>query len=214
MIQKEQRIEPQGNDSELSEPLFEEEWTVLSARQVVPLAELEANAKRHYSLKLFGAFVLASSLGVLVALASIRLRESNTRVADSVSTPETVASAQTSDNVSTPENEETEETNEDSSIPSEIDATNENSTVVRSKPARVSPSKHQNLNVDFDDKATGDAPTESSIDSKPEPRLVDQWQEGRPRRVQSRRPRNDDGAHHSRDLRDFDEIFEGSRKKP
>ena len=214
MVQKEQRIEPEGNDSELSEPLFEEEWTVLAARQVVPLAELEAKAKRHYSLKLFGAFVLASSLGVLVALTSIRLRESNARVADSDSTPETVVSAQAGDSDSTPENEANEQDGEESSLPLENDTTAGNSTVVSSNPVRVSPRKHQNLNVDFEDKASEDVPSESSIDSKPQPKLVDQWQEGRPRRVQQRRPRNDDGAHHSRDLRDLDEIFEGSRKKP
>ena len=213
MILKEQIIDTEGNHSELREPHFEEEWTVLSAQQVVPLAELEAKAKRRYSLKLFGAFVLASSLGVLVALASIRLREANARVADGDRTPETVASTQTNDNGSTPDNEETGQTNEESSIPLEIDTTTENSTVVSSK-ARVSQRIHQNVTVDFEDKTNEDAPTESSIDAKPQPKLVYQWQEGRPRRVQPRRPRIDDGAHHSRDLRDLDEIFEGSRKKP
>ena len=211
---REQIIETEDNDSELRKPHFEEEWTVLSAQQVVPLAELEAKAKRHYSLKLFGAFVLVSSLGVLVALASIRLRESNTRVADGETTPETVASTQTTDNGSAPDSEETLQTNEESSIPVEMDTATEDSTVVSRKPATGSQRKHQNVSIDFDDKSSEDAPTEGPIDSKPQPKLVDQWQEGRPRRVQPRRPRNDDGAHHSRDLRDLDEIFEGSRKKP
>jgi hypothetical protein len=208
MMLKEQVI---GTDRE---PHFEEEWTVLSARQVVPLAELEAKAKRHYSLKLFGAFVLASSLGVLVALASIRLRESNARVVDGERAPETVASTQTNDNGFALDNDKTVQTNEESAVPLEMDTTTEDSAFVSRKPARVSQPKHQNVSVDFEDKASEDAPTESSIDSKPQPKLVDQWQEGRPRRVQPRRPRNDDGAHHARDLRDFDEIFEGTRKKP
>jgi hypothetical protein len=208
MMLKEQIIETDR------EPHFEEEWTVRSAQRVVPLAELAAKAKRHYSLKLCGAFVLAGSLGVLVALASIRVGESNARVADAESTPETVASTQTNHNDSTPDNEKPVQPNEESSIPVEMDTTTEDSTVVSSKPARVSERKHQNLSVDFEDKASEDVPTESSIDSKPQPKLIDQWQEGRPRRVQPRWPKNDDGAHHSRDLRDFDEIFEGSRKKP
>lgn len=198
---RKQKIGTETLESSLSEPHFEEEWTVLSARQVVPISDLEAEAKKRYSLKLVGAFVLASSLGALVALTSIRLRELNARVAEPSSIPETAAST------TIPQSDE------ESTIPAASETSDDTSTTV-SKPVRVNPRKHETVNADFEDPASDDNQTESSIDSKPQPRLVDQWQEDRPRRVQPRRNRNDDDAHHQRDLRDLDEIFEGSPKKP
>lgn len=206
MILRKPKIEAETLESSLSEPHFEEEWTVLSARQVVPISELDAEAKKRYSLKLVGAFVLASSLGALVALTSIRLRELNARVAEPISIPEPAASATI--------NQDTSQANEESTIPAASEATDDTSTIIDSKPLRVSPRKQETVNADFEDPKSDDNQAESSMESKPRPRLVDQWQEDRPRRVQPRRNRNDDGAHHPRDLRDLDEIFEGSPKNP
>ncbi len=210
MMLKEQKKENEDVEPALSEPHFEEEWTVLAARQVVPIAELEAKEKRFQSLRLFGAFLVAGSLGVVVALASIRFRESSARVSENEVMPETVA-AQTDPNGSSSADGDTEQTNEESSIQVEDGTATETSTAATTKAARTSRNKHRTVNVDFEDQASEDEPTSGS---RPQPRLIEQWQEGRPRRVKPRTSGNDRGAHHPRDLRDLDEIFEGSQKKP
>ena len=207
MLRK-QLVEP---GSPQNEPHFDEEWTVLSARPVVPLADLEAKEKRRYSVKLVGAFVLASSLGVLVALASIRIRELNSRVPEGNGSQETVASTAI-DSDAAPVEELAVQPNEESSTPVALDTTEEIPAVLTTRPARVIARKHQTATADLST-AQGESESEP-VEAKPQPRLVDQWQEGRPRRVRERRPGNDDGAHHPRDLRDLDEIFEGSTKKP
>lgn len=209
---RERKIQTETLESSLNQPHFEEEWTVLSARQVVPISELEAKAKKRYSLKLFGAFVLASFLGVLVALTSIRLRDMTSAGGENNRVLEPAAS--TMAGVPTSDKPATEQPNEELTLPPASEATDDSSTIVNSKPVSVSPRKHETVNADFEDTETDDNQTEKSVESKPQPRLVDQWQEDRPRRVQPRKNRNSDGAHHPRDLRDLDEIFEGSPEKP
>ena len=164
-------------------------------------------------MRLVGAFVLASSLGALVALTTIRMRELSARHSEGNQRQETVA-ATAIDGDSAPVDVVTTQTNEESSTASTVDTTVETPAVVTNRPARVSPRKHQTINADLDDQRSEDEPPEVPVDSKPEPRLVDQWQEGRPRRVRESRPSNDGGAHHPRDLRDLYEIFEGPAKRP
>ena len=203
-------ITEQFETSDMNEPHFEEEWTVLSARQVVPIADLEAKQKRKFSLKLFGSFLLASSLGVVVALAAIRLRERYQSPSET-SVPASEESSGESnlmggDTATVP----AEQTGE---AEAEVESTESVSSSTVDKPARRTEKADQNVAVDFEDDANDAAlAVDSDGSSKPRPRLVEQWQEGRPRRVQQQRRRANDGdAHHPRDLRDLEEIFEGSR---
>ena len=203
-------IAGQFETSDMNEPHFEEEWTVLSARQVVPIADLEAKQKRKFSLKLFGSFLLASSLGVVVALAAIRLRERYQSPSET-SVPASEESSGESNlmggDTATVPAEQTAEAE------AELESTESVSSSTVDKPARRTEKADQNVAVDFEDDANDAAPAvDSDGSSKPRPRLVEQWQEGRPRRVQQQRRRANDGdAHHPRDLRDLEEIFEGSR---
>jgi len=209
-MQKQQVIQEQFENSAMNEPHFDEEWTVLSARPVVPIAELKARYKRQFSLKLFGSFLLASSLGVLVALAAIRLREGRV--------PVTETSVSASEEPSLESSEESNLRGGDTTVPTEqtadaeVESAEPESLPTVDKPARRTEKADHNVAVDFEDDASEAAPAaDSDRGSKPQPRLVEQWQEGRPRRVQQRRRANDAGAHHPRDLRNLEEIFEGSR---
>ena len=205
-MEKQQVIEEQFETSAMNEPHFEEEWTVLSARPVVPIAELKARTKRQFSLKLFGSFLLASSLGVLVALAAIRLRDGRAPVSEtSVPANETLSETSLGGDTATVPTEQTAnpevESGETESLSTTVD-----------KPARKTEQADRNVAVEFEDDGNEDTPAvDSEGSSKRQPRLVEQWKEGRPRRVKQSRRANDSGAHHPRDLRDLEEIFEGSR---
>ena len=72
-MEKEKFLEPQPETtSVIDEPHFEEAWTVLAARPVVPLKQVEAPQGVRGTLKLIAAFLCAGLLGVVVGLASIR----------------------------------------------------------------------------------------------------------------------------------------------
>jgi hypothetical protein len=74
--------------SAVDEPHFEEAWTVLAARPVVPLKQVESRQGVRGTLKLTAAFLGAGVLGVVVGLASIRFRQlPATNTANDVSVP-------------------------------------------------------------------------------------------------------------------------------
>src|SRR5881296_1978237 len=103
-MEKEQALETESLYPLLDEPHFDEEWTILTARPVVPLKDLNSNGGRHTALKLVAAFGVAMMLGALVALISVRLTQTNDETsADSISSSNGQVSESSTENPSIPE---------------------------------------------------------------------------------------------------------------
>jgi len=224
MMLKEQLIETEEPYPSVAEqPHFDEEWTVLSARPVVPIAELETRKRRRHSLKLFGAFLLASALGALVALMSIRVKELSSSSQGAVSEESVTLEANTS---VTPQTDDASSQNSAAMQSSEAEAVATNTAVTPKRSVKgFEPKSHpiviDPISIDSDDELRQISreelrrvSQEKTSTGSSEPKLVDQWQERRQRRAEPKRPLNERGAHHPRDLSNLDEIFEGSSKPP
>jgi len=191
-MEKEKFLEPQPEStSVIDEPHFEEAWTVLAARPVVPLKPVEATRGVRGTLKLIAAFLGAGLLGVVVGLASIRFRQlTATSTANEVSVP----------NASAQNTEEQPPTTEQTSIEPEVEG-----APVKT-PSRLTESSKRRQNVQV-------VPDTESDSSSNQPQLADEWQERRPRRTTSRRQRREIDDLHHRDLLRIQEIFEGRRPR-
>jgi len=196
-----------------AEPHFDEEWTLISARQVVPLEKLKDTSKRRGKLKLIGAFVGAIVLGAAVALLSIRFENKPmSGVNAELPTEETqpvVEQPQQSD----------KPLDETSAVALNPDET---APVVNPKPLETVTEKPKILperrKVDEVRPAPEVAQSDpigassESQDTEASAQLVDEWQERRARRVRPRE-RSDRMGRHRRGLTRIDEIFEG-RPRP
>jgi hypothetical protein len=191
-MEKEKFLEPQPElTSVIDEPHFEEAWTVLAARPVVPLKPVEATRGVRGTLKLIAAFLGAGLLGVVVGLASIRFRQlTATSTANEVSVP----------NDSAQNTEEQRSTTQQTSIEPEVEG-----APVKT-PSRLTESSKRRQNVQV-------VPDTGSDSSSNQPQLADEWQERRPRRTTSRRQRREIDDLHHRDLLRIQEIFEGRRPR-
>jgi hypothetical protein len=191
-MEKEKFLEPQPEStSVIDEPHFEEAWTVLAARPVIPLKHVAARQEVGGTLKLIAAFLGAGLLGVVVGLASIRFRQlPATSKANEVSVP----------NDSTPNAEDQPSTTEQTAIEPQVEA-----APVKS-PSRLTetPKRRQNA-------AVQEVPDSESDSSSNQPQLADEWQERRTRRTTIRRQRREIDDLHHRDLLRIQEIFEGRR---
>jgi len=193
-MEKEKSLEPQpGTTSVVDEPHFEEAWTVLAARPVVPLKQLESRQGVRRTLKLTAAFLGAGVLGVVVGLASIRFRQlPATNTANDVSVP----------NDSTQNAEDQPTTTEQTAIEPEVEA-----APVKA-PSRLTETSKRRQNA-----AVQVLPDSESDSSSGQPQLADEWQERRPRRTTIRRQRRGIDDLHHRDLLRIQEIFEGRRSR-
>ena len=193
-MEKEKFLEPQPETtSVIDEPHFEEAWTVLGARPVVPLKQVESRQGVGGTVKLIGAFLGAGLLGVVVGLASIRFRQlPATSTANEVSVP----------NASTQNAEDQPATTEQTAIEPEVEA-----APVKT-PSRLTETSKRRQNAAA--QAVPDSETESS---STRPQLADEWQESRPRRTTIRRQRREIDDLHHRDLLRIQEIFEGRRPR-
>jgi len=193
-MEKEKFLEPQPETtSVVDEPHFEEAWTVLAARPVVPRKPLEAPQGVRGTLKLIAAFLGAGLLGVVVGLASIRFRQlPSTSTANEVSVP----------NDSTPNAEDQPSATEQTAIEPEVEA-----APVKT-PSRVTETAKRRQNA-----AVQVVPDSESDSSSAQPQLADEWQERRPRRTTIRRQRREIDDLHHRDLLRIQEIFEGRRPR-
>ena len=193
-MEKEKFLEPQPETtSVIDEPHFEEAWTVLAARPVVPLKQVEAPQGVRGTLKLIAAFLGAGLLGVVVGLASIRFRQlPATSTANEVSVP----------NDSTPNAEDQPSATEQTAIEPEVEA-----APVKT-PSRVTETAKRRQNA-----AVQVVPDSASDSSSNQPQLADEWQERRPRRTTNRRQRREIDDLHHRDLLRIQEIFEGRRPR-
>jgi len=197
-----------------AEPHFDEEWTLISARQVVPLEKLKDTPKRRGKLKLIGAFVGAIVLGAAVALLSIRLESKP--IMNGVD-PE-LATEETQPVVEPPQqgDKPLDETSAVSLNPDETEP------VVNPKPRETVTEKPKNSPERRKVNDVRPAPevaqsdpigaSSESQDTEARAQLVDEWQERRARRVRPRE-RSDRMGRHRRGLTRIDEIFEG-RPRP
>ena len=193
-MEKEKFLESQPETaSDIDEPHFEEAWTVLAARPVVPLKQVETSQGVRGTLKLIAGFLGAGLLGVVVGLASIRFRQlPATSTANEVSVP----------NDLTPNAEDQPSTAEQTAIEPEVEA-----APVKT-PSRVTETAKRRQNA-----AVQVVPDSESDSSSNQPQLADEWQEHRPRRTTIRRQRREIDDLHHRDLLRIQEIFEGRRPR-
>jgi hypothetical protein len=193
-MEKEKFLESQPETaSDIDEPHFEEAWTVLAARPVVPLKQVETSQGVRGTLKLIAGFLGAGLLGVVVGLASIRFRQlPATSTANEVSVP----------NESTQNAEDQPSTTAQTAIEPEVEA-----APVKT-PSRLTETSKRRQNA-----AVQVGPDSDSDSSSAQPQLADEWQERRPRRTTIRRQRREIDDLHHRDLLRIQEIFEGRRPR-
>ena len=188
-------------DLETEEPHFDDERTLISAQPVVRLADVSKVQNRR-RLMFVGAFVVAALLGAGAALALVRVRQPVVAgsVADSnaqAPLQEPVAQGATTDTGDS-------ESSSDAQQSDNADTTTETASVDREQ-------KHPKSRIVTRRRT---ATSQGELSMRPvdqpsdddQPRLVDQWQERRQRRV-NRKPDN----HHRTDLFRIREIFEGPR---
>jgi len=183
-----------------TEPKFDDERTLLSARRVVPLEKIEAKARHRRQWFLGGAFTLAMMLGAATALVASYWKHRNapqavveSSVVPDIAAPVTVAASSSSDTpfaaTETPEETTTPET-----------------------PKREP--KHRVVTVRRDpepDQARNTNMSEGEqLHRIRDAVLYDEWQERRARRALRRERRSDSYNH--RDLSNLNEIFEGRRR--
>ena len=193
-MEKEKFLESQPETaSDIDEPHFEEAWTVLAARPVVPLKQVQTCQGVRGMLKLIAGFLGAGLLGVVVGLASIRFRQlPATSTANEVSVP----------NESTQNAEDQPSTTAQTAIEPEVEA-----APVKT-PSRLTETSKRRQNA-----AVQVGPDSDSDSSSAQPQLADEWQERRPRRTTIRRQRREIDDLHHRDLLRIQEIFEGRRPR-
>jgi hypothetical protein len=197
-METEKFLEPEPETTSIiDEPHFEEAWTVLAARPVVPLKEVETRQGVRGTLKLVAAFVGASLLGVIVALASIRFRQPPGPITQT-EVPVQNDSTQTAEDESS--------TTDQTGIAPAVEA------APLKMPTRVTEAskRHTNQNATSDQ----NAPETETDSSSSGAQLADQWQERRPRRTTIRRQRREIDDLHHRDLLRIQEIFEGRPRNP
>ena len=188
----------------IDEPHFEEAWTVLAARPVVPLKKIESH-DLWKKLKLVTAFIGASLLGVVVALASIRIQRSASVEGD---TPASVTEMD-SPSQSGPAQDAPGDAGaaEQTAIVPEVNA----APMAKKTPSHpTEATKHQSVKTPT---SLEDIRSEVIDPNASQPELTDEWQERRQRRITVRRHRRDVDDLHHRDLMRIQEIFEGRRPR-
>ena len=187
------------DDLTSSEPHFNDERTIRSAQPVVPLQTV-AQERRRQALMLVGAFVIACLLGATAAMALIRLRQTRT-APETAKAPADVNSAQPGDEAATANDSDTPA--ESSSEAQSIAQADTSATEESKQETKKKPKKHALAPVSIT------VVTSPSANSG-QPRMVDQWEEKRQRRVS--RPREPLQNNHPSDLFRIREIFEGPRR--
>ena len=185
----------------VSPPHFDDERTMLSARPVVPLEQIEAKVRHRRNWFLGGAFAIAMMLGAFSALVAsyVRLRNTAAPVAEVEVTSAPVEVAE-----SVPaESPVVEETAIEEPVPVESpkpEAPAKRRVVAKHNEELPAPRNTENVG---EDEQLGQI--RSAV-------LYDQWEERRARRAARRERRRLDRYNH-RDLSNLDEIFEGRRRR-
>jgi hypothetical protein len=182
-----------------SQPHFDDEETVLTARPVVPLEKIDAKLRRRRHWFLGGAFAIAMMLGAASALVASYLRmrgvpESVNEVSQEDFTPVAVAESES------PVIENVEEPAPAPSVAPKKESPVKHRTLVKREPDFAEPPSLRQMDE------------EEELNRIRQAVLVDEWQERRARRATRRERRRSERYNH-RDLSNLDEIFEG-RKRP
>lgn len=193
-----------------SEPHFEDERTLHSARPVIPLEKIESKERHRRHLFLAGAFALAMMLGAASALLAsyLKLRNVPTVAAEisEIETPLVPAAATEPVAGELPITGQTAEVLPIEEEQAEITVTPKRPSVVR-RPAPV----HRNTDLSRP-RTVRDVDEGDELQRIRDAVLIDEWQERRARRA-ARRERRNRVDHHDRDLSNLDEIFEGPRRR-
>jgi len=190
------------------QPHFDEEWTLLTARPVVPLQEVKSSKAKRRMFKLISLFAAALMLGAVSALVVVSLERRQIVAPVAVEaeeqqpapTPEQEAAASGETNVP--------EANTETEVPPTTAP--KTVAVVRTK-TKAAEREAVQKSVAHTDKP---APTDVDTADQSRPVLFDEyrpsWEERRARRIR-RQERRENGGRRGRDLRRIDEIFEGPR---
>ena len=178
-------------------PHFNDERTVLLARRVVPLEQINAKVRNRRYWLLAGALTIAMMMGAASALVAsyIKLRNVATPVAEAEVTPAPVAVAE-SVPAASPTVEDTEQP-----VP-----------VENPSPKAAPPVKRSPVAKPVDELYKPKVSEDEDLDRIRDAVLYDEWQERRARRAERRERRRFDRYNH-RDLSNLDEIFEGRRRR-
>jgi hypothetical protein len=177
-------------------PHFDDERTVLSARRVVPLEQINAKVRNRRHWLLAGALMIAMMLGAASALVAsyLKLRNVAAPVAEVEVTPEPVAVAD--------------------SVPAAV--IEDPVPVPTESPKPETPPKRRTVAKQIEDlykpSPVEKVSEDEDLDRIREAVLYDEWQERRARRAERRERRRLDRYNH-RDLSNLDEIFEGRKRR-
>ena len=199
----------------VSEPRFDDERTIISARRVVPLEKINAKARHRRQWFLGGAFAIAMMLGAASALLASYVKMRNfqpapsessepSEIATQVDVPEEPVAVVENPPAETPAVavEETADTEE--LIPEE---TAPKKAPVKRRPVVITPRPDESIQTDARRMSE-----EDTLHQIRESVLFDEWQERRARRVSRRERRRAERYNNHRDLSNLDEIFEGRRR--
>ena len=188
--------------SKPSEPHFDDERTLLSARRVVPLETIEAKVRHRRHWFLGGAFAVAMMLGAASALLASYLKVRNAPQPTAEATQE-VDAAPVAVAVSAPTDmqaiENAEPSPEPSVAPKKAVAPKHRAVEVMANPEPAMP---------IGPSDTRQMSEQDQLHQIRDAVLYDEWQEQRARRA-TRRDRRRNERYNHRDLSNLDEIFEG-----
>ena len=189
----------------LPPPHFDDERTVLSARRVVPLEQVDAKVRNRRYWLMAGALTIAMMLGAASALVAsyLKLRKVAAPVAEAeVEVTQEPAAVAESVPAASPVVEESEEAAQPlpDESPTPKAAAVKRNPVAKPVDELYKPSRPEKVNEAED------------LDRIRDAVLYDEWQERRARRAERRERRRLDRYNH-RDLSNLDEIFEGRRRR-
>lgn len=197
-----------------SEPRFDDERTVLSARPVVPLEKINAKSRHRRQWFLGGAFAIAMMLGAASALLASYLKLRNVQnvpaqseVATQVDVPEAPVAVTENPPAEAPvaaieETAEAAELTPEETKPKKAPAKRRAVVIAATKPDDYMSEQSDTRRMNEDD----------SLHQIRDAVLYDEWQERRARRVLRRERRRAERYNNHRDLSNLDEIFEGRRR--
>lgn len=183
-------------------PNFDDERTLLTARRVVPLNQIDAKVRRRRRWFLGGAFAVAMMLGAASALVAsyIRLRNAPVPVTDEMSATDVAPVPATVAANPIPQPSESPVAEEEAALETpKKEPVAKRRAVVKHTQEPIEQRDDPQMNENERLQQIRDAV------------LYDEWQERRARRVMRRERRLDNYNH--RDLSNLDEIFEGRRRK-
>lgn len=189
-----------------TQPHFDDERTLLSARPVVPLEKIEAKARHRRQWFLGGAFAIAMMLGAASALVASYLKFRNV--------PQTASELSVEPDV-TPAIAVAASAQSDLTDAPVVATENTEEPPAPLTPKRESPPQHRVVIVRHNPEPGEDPDAhrlseDEQLNRIREAVLNDEWQERRARRVLRRERRRAD-RHNPRDLSNLNEIFEGRR---